>query len=616
MPWSSVSVGTYADTPKVMGYQYVKAALPHHTIHLTRPKTYISRAVTSHCHRPLVVLNRFEEHSGEFQRLSWPFGSPDMNPVENLWDVVGRFTPAQYPAPIHSRELWVAIQTAWINVSPRRFGRFFKIRHSEPVRVKSGENGAAPNLQGRGKREIPEKTRRPTASSGTIPTCEDPKWPGLRVNLVRLGGRRVSIRSTTAASISVYDDSDVITGHTFFFVKPELLQCPSDNVIKTRYKCNVNGEWVDCIRQRCCQNYTYIGGRCVPKDVDPCSLNLCEQRCTIYLQRVICTCYPGYQFNPENQKNGVTPLCEDVDECASSGGNDCEQQCVNTAGSFRCECRDGFQLRPDNKTCEPSAPSAVAGDVDAQAATRGRCYANCDTVSRLHDKVNDLHEKVLALSTAIRLSSFASGPPGPQGRPGPPGPPGPRGFPGPEGTPGESSGSGDYTYSMLDSFVVDEGNKVQPFCRCKRGPLGPTGPSGKEGLKGDSGEKGARGPKGNPGSFDFLLLLLADIRHDIQHLQEKVFGKQEPPPFDLQVALRKHRFRERRRQERLLHGQSAPWLERDGGEIAHFSDDYGGEWPSSGEVDEYMEEEYWTAEETWRGSKNWEEAMLGWSRLT
>ncbi|KAJ8883943.1 hypothetical protein PR048_015799 [Dryococelus australis] len=29
-------------------------------------------------------------------------------------------------------------------------------------------------MKGRGKREIPEKTRRPTASSGTIPTCENP----------------------------------------------------------------------------------------------------------------------------------------------------------------------------------------------------------------------------------------------------------------------------------------------------------------------------------------------------------------------------------------------------------------------------------------------------------
>ncbi|KAJ8867953.1 hypothetical protein PR048_031762 [Dryococelus australis] len=34
------------------------------------------------------------------------------------------------------------------------------------------EHRAAPERRGRGKREIPEKTRRPTASYGTIPTCE------------------------------------------------------------------------------------------------------------------------------------------------------------------------------------------------------------------------------------------------------------------------------------------------------------------------------------------------------------------------------------------------------------------------------------------------------------
>lgn len=31
--------------------------------------------------------------------------------------------------------------------------------------------------------------------------------------------------------------------------------------------------------------------------------------------------------------------------------------------------------------------------------------------------------------------------------------------------------------------------------------------------------------QGPPGSFDFLLLMMADIRHDIIELQDKVFGK-------------------------------------------------------------------------------------------
>ncbi|KAJ8882054.1 hypothetical protein PR048_018542 [Dryococelus australis] len=41
-------------------------------------------------------------------------------------------------------------------------------------------------MKWRRKREIPEKTRRPTASSGTIPTRENPQWPGRGLNPDRL----------------------------------------------------------------------------------------------------------------------------------------------------------------------------------------------------------------------------------------------------------------------------------------------------------------------------------------------------------------------------------------------------------------------------------------------
>ncbi|KAJ8868528.1 hypothetical protein PR048_030056 [Dryococelus australis] len=46
-------------------------------------------------------------------------------------------------------------------------------------------------LRGRGKREIPEETRRPAASSGTIRTCGDPGATPPGTAPVRLGGRRV-----------------------------------------------------------------------------------------------------------------------------------------------------------------------------------------------------------------------------------------------------------------------------------------------------------------------------------------------------------------------------------------------------------------------------------------
>lgn len=347
------------------------------------------------------------------------------------------------------------------------------------------------------------------------------------------------------------------------------LECPSDNVITTRYKCQGNGTaaWVDCTRRSCCPDYTFIAGRCVSKDADPCSMALCEQHCTVYLQRVICTCYDGYRFHPANQRNGIKPVCIDIDECSESSTNgDCDHTCVNTPGSYDCTCKPGFILRQDNnRTCDPlPAPNNSTADPQigqaaafgAPAIMRDRCYATCDTTAKLYEKMKTIHDKVAALSTAIRLSSFASGPPGPAGPPGPPGPPGPRGFTG--SSEGDNIRSHqDYTYSILDTFVPlpdEEGTNTQ--CRCKRGPQGEQGVRGERGVKGEAGERGSKGPKGDKVSLDYLLLMLAEMRHDIVQLQNRVFANGEKPTkYDMESALRHKRLKDKHRllkQHRLL----------------------------------------------------------------
>ena len=45
--------------------------------------------------------------------------------------------------------------------------------------------------------------------------------------------------------------------------------------------------------------------------------------------------------------------------------------------------------------------------------------------------------------------------------------------------------------------------------------MGPPGAAGATGERGLRGPQGSRGLKGEPGSFDFLMLMVADIRHDI-----------------------------------------------------------------------------------------------------
>lgn len=86
-------------------------------------------------------------------------------------------------------------------------------------------------------------------------------------------------------------------------------------------------------------------------------------------------------------------LLQDVNECLDNNG-DCEHKCINEVGSYKCECRDGFKLRGDNRTCELIGEN-LNGDGSMLAAQRDRCYANCETVNRINDKLKALQEKVI-----------------------------------------------------------------------------------------------------------------------------------------------------------------------------------------------------------------------------
>ena len=62
-------------------------------------------------HRAAIV-DDFLESEG-IARMEWPAFSPDLNPIENLWDALGRAVLRRFPPPATLRDLQTALQEEW-----------------------------------------------------------------------------------------------------------------------------------------------------------------------------------------------------------------------------------------------------------------------------------------------------------------------------------------------------------------------------------------------------------------------------------------------------------------------------------------------------------------------
>ncbi|XP_017572675.2 collagen and calcium-binding EGF domain-containing protein 1-like [Pygocentrus nattereri] len=333
-------------------------------------------------------------------------------------------------------------------------------------------------------------------------------------------------------------------------------ECPDNKILTVEYPCTrAGGQTSTCLRRKCCKGFRFVMGQCIPESVDVCSGSPCEQQCTDNFGRVVCTCYHGYRFDRERHRQHVHPYCLDVDECEESNGTVCEHLCENTPGSFRCHCSAGYTLTTDQRSCTPAHNISLAHSARSVAKSEnqmssGSCSLTCQDIISMRSSLQQLklrvghaHSPGQVLSPGLANSSekplpgrvgknsdghAPAGPPGapgPPGLPGHPGPPGQKGEHGARGQPGPQGPRG-------DMGPMGPQPDLEHIKRGRRGPVGPPGAHGRNGLKGERGAPGPRGPPGPPGSFDFLLLMMADIRHDIIELQQQVFGKRRDLSLD------------------------------------------------------------------------------------
>ncbi|GFV92273.1 transposable element Tcb2 transposase [Trichonephila clavipes] len=63
------------------------------------------------CHRTVAAEQLLE--SEDIERMDWPSRSPDLNPIEHVWDFLGRRLAARTLPPVTIRELRLALQDEW-----------------------------------------------------------------------------------------------------------------------------------------------------------------------------------------------------------------------------------------------------------------------------------------------------------------------------------------------------------------------------------------------------------------------------------------------------------------------------------------------------------------------
>ncbi|GFV79436.1 transposable element Tcb1 transposase [Trichonephila clavipes] len=72
------------------------------------------------CHRTVAAEQLLE--SEDIDRMDWQARSPDLNPIEHVWDFLGRRLAARTLPPVTIRELQLALQDEWAAMPQQLIG--------------------------------------------------------------------------------------------------------------------------------------------------------------------------------------------------------------------------------------------------------------------------------------------------------------------------------------------------------------------------------------------------------------------------------------------------------------------------------------------------------------
>lgn len=117
MVWGGISYDRRTDLVmipgNVTGQRYVDEILRPHVIPMANRvgPNFEFQDDNARPHRAHVAVNFLAQHG--VVSLPWPAKSPDLNPIEHLWDILGRCVRALQPQPADLPQLAAALQQEW-----------------------------------------------------------------------------------------------------------------------------------------------------------------------------------------------------------------------------------------------------------------------------------------------------------------------------------------------------------------------------------------------------------------------------------------------------------------------------------------------------------------------
>ncbi|GFU91392.1 transposable element Tcb2 transposase [Trichonephila clavipes] len=121
MVWGGISIGGRTDlhiirNGTLTGRRYADEILRPHVIPYAGAigDSFVFQDDNARPHRARLVENMLEAET--IQRMEWPACSPDLNPIEHVWNMLGRRIAARPRSPATVRELEIALLVEWNSI--------------------------------------------------------------------------------------------------------------------------------------------------------------------------------------------------------------------------------------------------------------------------------------------------------------------------------------------------------------------------------------------------------------------------------------------------------------------------------------------------------------------